>query len=241
MKVNYNIMKNTITLCLLTMVTMVSGWAQVGIGTTNPQEALHIAGSDATIRLEGLDNTNNTLNKGGTSMYNVMVDANGKLSLGEQPGQLSSESNMSSPVAVQTTPNSDLNSTELYSRSFTLTQRAMVVVTYYISLDFKSYDGSGCIMDGRAKIAHNYWYLGDGTTADTTKTYGMTSTAYSNSDCDTATGYVYNSRSVTIPLEAGTYSVHFNGAVYGGGITSDAAFRATFGDIDRLDIHAIYL
>jgi hypothetical protein len=32
-----------------------------------------------------------------------------------------------------------------------------------------------------------------------------------------------------------------NGAVYGGGITSAAAFRVNFGDIDRLDIHAIYL
>ncbi len=234
-------MKNTITLGLLSLFTMVSGLAQVGIGTTNPQEALHIAGSNATIRLEGLDNSNNILNKGGTDMYNVMVDTNGKLSLSEQPGQLSSEANMSSAVAVQTTANSDLNSSELYTRSFTLTQKAMVVITYYISLDFKSYDGTACITDGRAKIAHNYWYLGDGTTPDTTKTYGMTSSVYSNADCDSATGYVYNSRSVTIPLDAGTYSVHMNGAVYGGGITSDAAFRATYGDIDRLDIHAIYL
>jgi hypothetical protein len=241
MKVKTNIMKNIITLFLLSVFSALSGWAQVGIGTTNPQEALHIAGSNATIRIEGLDSSNNTLNKGGTEMYNVMVDANGKLSLSDLPGQLSSEASMSSPIAVQTTANSDLNSTELFQRSFTLTQRAMVVITYYISMDFKSYDGSACLTDGRAKIAHNYWYLGDGTTPNTSKTYGMTSTVYSNSDCDTATGYVYNSRSVTIPLGAGTYSVHMNGAVYGGGITSDAAFRVTFGDIDRLDIHAIYL
>jgi hypothetical protein len=234
-------MKNTITFCMLGLFVITAGWAQVGIGTTDPQEALHIAGSNATIRLEGLDSSNNTLNKGGASMYNVMVDADGKLSLSEQPGQLSSEANISTPVAVLTTADSNMNSSELFQRSFTLTQRAMVVITYYISMDFKSYDGTACLTDGRAKIAHNYWYLGDGTTPDTTKTYGMTSSVYSNADCDTATGYVYNSRSVTIPLEAGTYSVHMNGAVYGGGITSDAAFRVTFGDIDRLDIHAIYL
>jgi len=234
-------MKNTITLCLLSMFTVLSSWAQVGIGTTNPQEALHIAGSNATIRLEGLDSSNNIMNKGGTDMYNVMVDTNGKLSLGEKPGQLSSEANMSSAVALQTMANSDLNSTELFQRNFTLTQRAMVVITYYISMDFKSYDGTACITDGRAKISHNYWYLGDGTTPNTTKTYGMTSSVYSNADCDSATGYVYNSRSVTIPLDAGTYSIHMNGAVYGGGITADAAFRVTYGDIDRLDIHAIYL
>jgi hypothetical protein len=69
----------------------------------------------------------------------------------------------------------------------------------------------------------------------------MTSSVYSNSNCDTATGCVYNSRSTTISLDAGTYSIHLNGAVFGGDLTSDATFRATFGDLDRIDIQAIYL
>ena len=190
MKLKNNIMKHKITFFVLTIIAMMNGWAQVGIGTTNPQEALHIAGSNATIRLEGLDSSNNSLNKGGSSMYNVMVDADGKLSLGEQPGKLSSEANIATPIAVLTAADSNMNSSELFQKSFTLTHRAMVVITYYISMEFKSYDGSACITDGRAKIAHNYWYLGDGTTPDTTKTYGMTSSVYSNADCDTATGYV---------------------------------------------------
>ena len=178
---------------------------------------------------------------GGPAKYNVLVDADGGLSLGDLSGKISSESNMSSPVMLQTTATSGLNSAELYKKNFTLTQRALVVITYYISMDFKSYDGTGCVVDGREKVSHNYWYLGNGTTANTTKTNGMTSSVYTNWNCDTATGFVYNSRSVTIHLDAGTYSVHLNGAVYGGNITSDAAFRVRYGDIDRMDIQAIYL
>jgi hypothetical protein len=234
-------MKNITTLIALCFLTVYSISAQVGIGTTDPQETLHISGSDSTIRIDGLNSENNNKNLGGTSQYNVMVDANGNLSLGNLSGEISSESNVASPVVIQTTANSGLNSAELYKKTFTLTQRALVVITYYISVDFKSYDGTSNIADGRAKIAHNYFYIGNGTTPNSAKAYGMTSSVYSNSNCDTATGYVYNSRSTTISLEPGTYSIHLNGAVFGGDLTPDAAFRSTFGDLDRLDIEAIYL
>ncbi|QNJ98270.1 hypothetical protein [Constantimarinum furrinae] len=234
-------MKNTTTFFALFLLAALSVSAQVGIGTTDPQEILHISGNDSTIRIDGLNSENNNKNMGGDSSYNVMVDANGNLKLAEVSGELSSESSVATPVIIQTTANSGLNSSEVYKKNFTLTERALVVITYYISVDFKSYDGTTNIADGRAKIAHNYFYLGDGTTPDTSKAYGMTSSVYSNSNCDTATGFVYNSRSTTISLEPGTYSIHLNGAVYGGNLVSDAAFRATFGDIDRLDIQAIYL
>lgn len=241
MLTKYSIMKNTTTFFALCLFTVYTVSAQVGIGTTDPQESLHIAGNGSTIRVEGLNSENNNKNLGGTSKYNVLVDANGTLSLGDLSGEVVSESGISSPVVVQTTANSGLNSAELYQKNFTLTQRALVVITYYISIDFDGYDGIAKIDDGRAKIAHNYFYLGDGSTANTSKAYGMTSSVYSNSNCDTATGYVYNSRSTTISLEAGTYSIHLNGAVFGGDLTADAAFRATFGDLDRIDIQAIYL
>lgn len=234
-------MKNKITFFAFSFLFTIISTAQVGIGTTSPEAALHIAGSSSTIRVDGLNNANNVKNLGGSSMYNVMVDASGDLTLGNVSSEIVSESNIASAISVQTTANSGLNSAELYSKDFTLTQRALVVVTYYVSMEFKSYDGLTNLDDGRAKVAHNYFYLGDGSTADTSKTYGMTSSVYSNWNCDTATGYVYNSRSTTIVLEPGTHSIHLNGAVYGGNITPDAAFRVLFGDTDRLDVSVIYL
>lgn len=234
-------MKNTITLCFLFFSVVFMSQAQVGIGTTDPQEMLHIAGIGSTIRVDGLNSSNNAENLGGSAMYNVLVDKDGDLMLGSLSGELSSDSNISTPVVVQTTANSGLNSGELYKKNFTLSQRALVVITYYVAMDFKTYDGTANIDDGRAKVAHNYFYLGNGTTADTSKTYGMTSSVYSNVNCDTATGFVYNSRSTTISLEAGTYSVHLQGAVFGGDIVPEAAFSVAFGNGDRLDIQAIYL
>ncbi|MAP54536.1 hypothetical protein [Altibacter sp.] len=234
-------MKNTITLFSIFLTITLMGHAQVGIGTTNPQETLHVAGSGSTIRVEGLSHVNNSSNLGGSSMYNVLVDQNGTMVLGNLSGEISSDSNIESPVVVQTTANSGLNASQLYKKNFTLTQRALVVITYYVALDFQGYDGITKIDDGRAKVAHNYFYLGNGTTPDTSKSYGMTSVVYSNVNCDTATGFIYNSRSMTIALEPGTYSVHLQGAVFGGGLVSDAAFQVAFGNGDRLDIQAIYL
>ncbi|WP_405351405.1 hypothetical protein [Nonlabens sp. Asnod3-H03] len=232
--------KLNILLILVLFVTTISV-AQVGIGTTNPQETLHVSGVNSTVRVDGLNSSSHSRNLGGSTNYNVMVDSEGTMTLGKQSGELLSVSNLASPVVVQTLPDSGLNSEELYTRNFVLEERALVVITFYVAVDFKTYDGTNMIDDGRAKVAHNYFYLGDGTTADTTKSYGMTSVVYSNVNCDTTTGYIYNSRSMTIALEAGTHSIHLQGAVYGGGLNSDAAFSASFGNGDRLDIQAIYL
>jgi hypothetical protein len=234
-------MKNIKVFIVFSFACLTNVFGQVGINTTDPQEALHIAGSDSNIRVEGLNNANNANNLGGVNNYNLMVDTNGDLSLGLQSGLLRSVTKLPSPVAVQSTATAGLNSAELYQENFTLSQRALVVITYNVAIEFKSYDGTTKLKDGRAKIAHNYFYIGNGTTADTSKAYGMASNVYSNYIDDAAINSVYNSHSEIISLEPGTYSIHMQGAVFGGGLTSDASFRGIFGNGDRLDISVIYL
>ena len=55
-------------------------YSQVGIGTTNPQEDLHITGSNSTIRIESLNSVNNPQNDGGNNSK-VFVDTNGNFTL----------------------------------------------------------------------------------------------------------------------------------------------------------------
>ncbi|MBE9575679.1 hypothetical protein [Flavobacterium proteolyticum] len=56
------------------------GFSQVGIGTTNPQEELHLTGTTSTIRIEGLSTANNPLNDG-VKNARVYVTGNGNLTL----------------------------------------------------------------------------------------------------------------------------------------------------------------
>ena len=57
-------------------------FGQVGVNTTNPQEELHVGGSNSTIRVEGLNTPNNINNLGTASSTPVYVDADGDLVLG---------------------------------------------------------------------------------------------------------------------------------------------------------------
>ncbi len=216
-------------------------FSQVGINTNNPQETLHVAGANSNIRVEGLNSTNNSNNLGGTDNYNLMVDEDGNLSVGKQSGLLISNNKLNTPVNLITGSNSELNAAQLYQENFTLSQRAIVVITYHISIEFKQTNGTGEVKDGRAKIAHNYFYLGNGTVPNTTKAYGMSSIVYSNYLDDAAAGSLINAHTEIIPLNAGTYSIHMQGAVFGGGLSSDAAFSANFGNGDRIDVSVIYL
>ncbi|GAB5399029.1 MAG: hypothetical protein Aureis2KO_06140 [Aureisphaera sp.] len=227
---------------LLIIVLFAEGiYAQVGIGTTDPQRELHVAGETSSIRIDGLNATNNPDNFGGTGLYNLRVDSDGDLTLGSGSSQLVSVVNTMSPTNLQTTANSDFVDQELYIRTFTLSQRSIVFISYIMSAEVKSYDNTSFVEDGRAKMIYNYFYLGDGTTSSYTKPYGMESTVYNNSDCDAASGYIMNSQTAILILDAGTHSVHFMGAVYGGGLNSDAAFSTNFGDRERLEVSILNL
>ena len=57
-------------------------YGQVGIGTTNPQQELHIAGNVNTIRIDGMNMHNNPAKHNGTDTVPVHVTSDGDLVLG---------------------------------------------------------------------------------------------------------------------------------------------------------------
>jgi len=62
-------------------------FAQVGIGTTNPQKDLHIAGATSTIRIEKLNSVNNPVLNDGVKLAPVYADQDGELTL-NPPGYI---------------------------------------------------------------------------------------------------------------------------------------------------------
>lgn len=96
-------MKKIIFLALIFM--NIESYAQVGIGTTDPQESLHVAGTTSTIRIEGLDVINNTLNQGPGKLTPVFVDNKGNFTL-VKPSYTSGGTGYNLPLNfLQYTPN----------------------------------------------------------------------------------------------------------------------------------------
>ena len=66
---------------LFIFLTSMSLVGQVGIGTIAPQESLHVGGNTSTIRVEGLDDINNSLNLGSTKLTPVFINYQGNFTL----------------------------------------------------------------------------------------------------------------------------------------------------------------
>lgn len=65
----------------LALLISASIYAQVGIGTANPQKELHVAGSTSTIRIEKLNSVNSSSLNDGTKLAPVYIDKDGELTL----------------------------------------------------------------------------------------------------------------------------------------------------------------
>ena len=79
-------MRRLILFFLVSIVAAATGLAQVGIGTLNPQEDLHISGTNATVRIESLNSTNNPTYNDGTNLAPLCVDGLVDVTLGNGTG-----------------------------------------------------------------------------------------------------------------------------------------------------------
>jgi len=140
--------------------------AQVGIGTTDPQQDLHISGNNSTIRIDGLNSSNNSYNYGSRPAP-IYTNSDGDLTIPPSPTSsefLSNGSNMiGTPINVLTGAYGQINSSQLYkTASFRLTQPAMVMIQYSISLVVFRRSGiyaSLTVDDGKPRLITNYFYI----------------------------------------------------------------------------------
>ncbi len=250
-----NSLKKAITFFLFVVLNTTVILAQVGIGNTNPQKELHIGGNSSTIRVDGLNSINNS-NNTGVRDQPVYVDANGDLKIPTGPSGveiLSSNNNFISDGSTYYLRTGTLGQAawgEIYqSASFTLTQPAVIMVNYSVSFEVHQRDGTGQLEDGKPRLIQNYFFVGDGTTADFSTTYGRASTPFSSyhpgGSHRFVTGYFTNVGYEIIALPAGTHSIHLYGYVFGNNgagfsRTSDAFSVYYGGGGDTITITAMY-
>lgn len=235
-----------------------AGTDNVGIGTSNPREKLHISGANSQVRIDALNQANNTNNIGPRTAP-VHADINGNLIVPPSPASseivLNEINSMpdSGPgiLSITTEPTGDIKTQLLITtETFTLTQRAIIMVNYIVSVGFTNAANNGPVDDGKPKIVHNFINIRNTNTNALVTGFveGISGQSYTNSNTSgyISIGFVYNAGNYTGILDPGTYEVNVHGSVLSGrnaeGSTTEDAFTARFGQArsDNVKVIALY-
>lgn len=155
-----------------TMVTL----AQVGINTTNPQQTLDVAGANATVRVDGLNEINEPKNLGAGSTTRVYADSNGDLTLDPNGATgINLLIDSENYLFDEETPRNRVNQvgtafgyetvgypTDFSASQFTLTKNAIVEINYSVSWSIyktRTPAADNRIQDGEARIIQTGVYF----------------------------------------------------------------------------------
>lgn len=204
-------MKNYYTTLLIFVST--SFFGQVGIGTTNPDANLHIAGENSTVRIDALNMGNNPLNDG-TKLAPAFVDKSGELTLSASGNGINSiqiiDASQEFAVPVVATNNNAPNTrTNIYNFEITLTAESFVEVKYSLSYNiFETYNPvnqTGVrIFDGQARQIKTFFKIDE-----EERNYGQISQNYYNISTGGGPGTFYNNGFAYLSLPPGTYTLMF--------------------------------
>jgi len=217
---------------------------QVGINTTNPQQALHIAHSDAfapygRMRVESMDYINSDYNGGdvnsdgnvGNDLFPLYVDENGDLTLEFSPlinsEELDALNDADLPTSTVYLPANDpngLETTSIATYTITVNRAALLEIKYNVSFDVYLNPSKTKITDNLSRKIITYVDI-----SGITRSYGPASTCYSSGSTNSVVGHLYTSSTAyaSIP-SAGTYTVSLMGLV-----SSDIKAASTSGDFSE--------
>lgn len=206
---------------------IISGYsltAQVGINTTNPQQALHIAGSSETIRIESLNSMNNSYNGGDVNgdldltndTFPLYVDDNGNFTLELKTFESSEDLDAfddstlpTSAVELFSTNGAGEISTTIKTYSITVTRASILEVKYALSFDVYLNSSKTVITDNFARLIETHIEV-----TGQTRHYGPSNKCYTSGTLNSVTGTMFNSNTAYITLpSAGTYDISFIGRV----------------------------
>lgn len=149
--------------------------AQVGIKTTNPQQGLHVAGANATVKIEGLQYPNNPNNLGPGNVSRVFVDSNGDLVLGTAQNNIAVLFDSENYLNDSSSPSINLITQHGYgdgytyageprditNSTFTLTEPAIIEINYAVSWNIEK-NASTRVSDGYARAVQTLLYFRSG-------------------------------------------------------------------------------
>jgi hypothetical protein len=191
----------------------------VGINESIPEQALHLGSSSGTIRIDGLNDSNDPYNGGGTNTYPLLVDNLGNLTLEFIPLYNSNGSDaldhLTLPSATITILNGDndgIESGELFNFTINTNRASILEVKYDVSFEVFLNAAEIAISDKKARRINTYFRVNTGT-----RQYGVSSKCYNGGSVDSETGNYFNSCTSYINLPtSGTYTIRFYGEVSSG-------------------------
>jgi hypothetical protein len=242
-----NIMLKITLYLLLFAFLSLPGYSQVGINTSSPQKALHVAGSSATIRIDKFNSTNSPSENDGMNLAPVYVDQNGDFVLSDGLGGggsspidfLIEDTNFitndpygigvdSGYVVNSPDDGSTLVEQEIITLTLVVPQDALVEVKYGITVMLEGSDISSGILpyddvDYDQSIIFGSFFCididgGGLNPAELANTYGRAGQYY-ETQYGGITNYTYLNGQAYLALEAGTYTVYLFGSVNDHGLS----------------------
>lgn len=211
---------------ILFALSGVGVFAQSGVGfnTTSPQQALHLATANGTIRIEGLNDVNNSYNGGDVNgdtnldndLFPLYVDNEGSFSLelkviniSEELDELNDTALPNSSVVLPSNDTDGTISTEIISYPITVTQGGILEVKYNLSSTVYLDNAKTIITDNLARRVQTHL-----TITGQTRKYGPATKIYSSGSTNSVPGLLYTNCTAYISLPAaGTYDLKLIGVI----------------------------
>lgn len=210
----------------------------VGINTVDPQQKLHIGGTDSNMRIDAFNGDNNTSNTSQTVTAPLYVDHQGVLTLEFEPyyasdGNDDFDGNSGSSIVTQDVGNEAIVEQIIFqSAEIYVPRPSYIQVTYSMSFSVK-YDRNGNpITDKLARIIQNYITVDGVLSQDGSgnpRKYAMAAVCFINGAADGANEVLYNSGSAYIFVEEGVHTLNFHGAVGSGSSTASTVVHFGMG------------
>lgn len=201
----------------------------VGINKLVPEQQLHLGSQTGTIRIDGLNATNNSYNGGEVDKtYPLYVDSNGDMTLEISAFENSdgddewTTAGINGTITIDNTgPDDGYEVVEILDIPITVDRDVMVELKYSLSMEVFENSSLDIIKDVYARNITNFFTVDQATLTSTTRRYAQSSKCYYNRNITevaptAATGFIYNSGTTYIPLTAGAHILRFYGSACSG-------------------------